>query len=181
MPFSDEREFNENFEHHVSRLTPCAHILAGHGIRFGLEWVGPKTLRDAHKYPFIHTLAGMLELCNTIGTDNMGLLVDCYHLYTSHGSHDDLRHLRSEQVVLVHVNDAPAGIPIDEQLDHVRALPGATGVIDLTGFLHVLRDIQYDGPVMAEPFSQELRDLPEEEAVAQTSAAMHQMMQQAGL
>ncbi|MEZ4713860.1 MAG: sugar phosphate isomerase/epimerase family protein [Caldilineaceae bacterium] len=180
MPCSDERTFAENFEFHAARLRPGAQILADHGVRLGLEWVGPKTLRDTRKHPFIHTMQGMLELGDAIGAGNVGLLVDAYHVYTSHGSNEDIRGLRAAQVVNVHVNDAPQGLAIDEQLDGVRDLPGATGVLDLTGFLHALRHIGYDGPVTAEPFSQRLRELPADQAVAATAAAMQAMWAKAG-
>ena len=39
-------------------------------------------------------------------------------------------------------------------------------------FLNVLVDLGYDGPVRAEPFNRELRELPNEEAVAATARAM---------
>lgn len=181
MPSDDERPYAENFAFHADRIRPAAQILADHGISFGLEWVGPKTLRDSKKYPFIHTMAEALELGNAIGTGNVGLLVDAYHVYTSHGSNDDIRKLSKEQVVNVHVNDAIKDVPVDEQLDGVRDLPGYTGTIDLNGFLHALRDIGYDGPVTAEPFSQRLRALPAEEAAAETGAAMQNMWRRANL
>ena len=60
---------------------------------------------------------------------------------------------------MVHVNDAPAGIARDEQIDTVRTLPMETGVIDLAGFMQAMQEIGYDGPVMPEPFSQRVNDL----------------------
>ncbi len=181
MPCSQERSFDENFAFHRDRLLPIAQILADNGCRLGLEFVGPKTLRDSRQYPFIHTVSGMLELCDAIGAGNVGLLLDCYHLYTSHGSMDEVASLTNEQIVVVHVNDAPAGLAVDEQLDGVRELPGATGVIDIDRFLQGLAGIGYDGPVTAEPFSQRLRDLPDEEAIAETASAMKKIWQSAGL
>ena len=84
-------------------------------------------------------------------------------------------------MVYVHVNDAPAGVPIDEQMDGVRALPGATGVIDIAGFLQSLAAIGYDGPVVPEPFVK-LDGLPSDEARLQTvGAAMSDIWQKAGL
>ena len=68
--------------------------------------------------------------------------------------------MRAEQIIHVHINDAPPGIPIDEQQDLVRELPGETGIIDIKGFLGLLRRIGYDGPVTVEPFKRELQDLP---------------------
>jgi sugar phosphate isomerase/epimerase len=47
-------------------------------------------------------------------------------------------------------------------MDLVRALPGETGVIDITSFLHALQRMGYDGPVVPEPFKKELADLPED-------------------
>jgi sugar phosphate isomerase/epimerase len=85
-------------------------------------------------------------------------------------------------VVYVHVNDAPAGVPVDEQVDNVRALPGETGVIDIAGFLQALQAIGYDGPVVPEPFKQELNTLPSDEARLQTvGTAMATIFRRAGL
>ena len=180
MPASDERSYQENFAFHVERLKPAAAILAEHGIRFGLEYVGPKTLWDSKQYSFAHTMEQMGELCRAIG-DNMGFLLDSWHWYTSHETVADLRTLSADQVVDVHVNDAPAGVAIDEQVDNVRDLPGATGVIDIAVFLGALQEMGYDGPVMAEPFSQRVRDMEPEDAVAATGKALAGVWEQAGL
>ena len=180
MPASDELTYAENFAFHVERLKPAAAILAEHGIRFGLEYVGPKTLWDSKKYSFAHTMEQMGELCQAIGA-NMGLLLDAWHWYTSRETVEALRALRVEQVVDVHVNDAPAGVDIDAQVDNVRDLPGATGVIDIATFLGALQELGYDGPVMVEPFSQRVRDMEREDAVAATAAALAQVWEQAGL
>ena len=134
MPCSDELAFQSNFNFHVARLWPAAKILSDYGCRLGLEFVGPKTMRTSRQYEFIYTLAGMLELCQAIGTGNVGLLLDTYHLYTSHGSLAEVHKLTNRDVVVVHVNDAPASVPVDEQLDNVRALPGETGILDIMGF-----------------------------------------------
>lgn len=163
MPMSDSRDFDDNSTFHVGRLNPIAQVLAAEGIDLGLEYVGPKTMWSKGKYPFVHTMAGMLELGEEVGP-NVGLLLDAWHWYTSHETLADVRALRPEQVVYVHVNDAPAGIDVDEQFDHTRALPCETGVIDLAGFLGALREIGYDGPIVCEPFKKELNDLPDDAA-----------------
>lgn len=180
MPCSNERQFEENKAFHVTRFTPVAKILGDHGIALGLEFIGPKTLRDTQKYPFIHTLGEMLAMGREIGP-NVGLLLDSYHWYTSHGTMDELRALTPEQVVVVHVNDAPIGVAVDEQQDSVRDLPGATGVVDIAGFLQSLQAIGYDGPVTPEPFV-DLKALPSDTARLQrVGAAMADIWQKAGL
>ena len=157
--WSDTRPYEENWRFHIERLGPIATVLAEHGCRLGFEFLGPATLRAGKAHPFVHTAAGALELGAAIGP-NVGLLLDCWHWYTSHGTLADLRGVRAEQIVHVHINDAPVGIPIDEQQDQVRELPGETGVIDIKGFLGLLRRIGYDGPVTVEPFKRELQELP---------------------
>ena len=80
--------------------------------------------------------------------------------------------LSNRDVVACDLNDAPAGVAVDQQKDSVRDLPCATGVIDLKTFLGALIKIGYDGPVRAEPFKAELRKLPREQAVEATARAM---------
>lgn len=181
LPFSNDRPFEENFEFHVRRFRPCAEILKDYGCRLGLEFIGPKTLRANARYEFIYTLDGMLELCAAIGTGNMGLLLDGWHWYTSGGTVEDLQRLTREDVVYVHINDAPAGIPRDEQIDNVRCLPGETGVIDNVSLLRCLREIGYEGPVTPEPFSQRVNALPPAEAARVTAQALNQVWAAAGL
>jgi len=172
LSFSDTRPFAEQFGFLRERFARIGEILARYGIRLGLEFLGPQTLRRGHAYEFIYTMEGMLELCDAIGTANMGLLLDCWHLYTSGGSMDEVLKLEDEDVVNVHINDAPAGIPLSEQVDNVRGLPGESGVIDVKGFLAALKKIGYSGPVMVEPFSQRVREMPDREAILATKQAM---------
>jgi sugar phosphate isomerase/epimerase len=179
-PGSDERAFRENFSHHVAQLQPIARVLAEHGCRLGLEFIGPRTMREGRRYGFVYTQAGMLGLARAIGP-NVGLLLDSYHWYTSLGTLADIRTLRAEDVVYVHINDAPAGVPVEAQLDHVRRLPAATGVIDIAGFLQTLREIGYDGPVTPEPFEPRLADLPPDSACREAHDSMLEVWRQARL
>ena len=181
LPASDELTFEENFELHRSRLAACATVLGAEGIRLGLEFVGPATSRAGKRHEFIYDMAGMLGLCEAIGTGNAGLLLDCWHWYCTEGTVDQIAALGAEQVVLVHVNDAPAGLAVDEQVDNRRAMPGQTGVIDIAGFLGALARIGYDGPVMAEPFSDAVRALPPDEAVRATSESLDRIFALAGV
>lgn len=162
--WNDELDWDDNCAFHVQRFKPVAAIMAEYDMRLGLEFLGPKTLRDGHKYEFIHTMEQMLELCACLGP-NVGLLLDAWHWYTAGGELKDLKHLTNDQVVYVHINDAPPDIPLDQQVDSVRAVPGETGVIDLSGFLQALKAIGYDGPVTPEPFSAKL-DAMEDKAAA---------------
>ncbi len=163
MSGNDEREYDANWRFHVERLTPVAAVLAEHGCSLGLEYLGPQTILNRFKYPFVHTMAKALELGAAIGP-NVGLLLDCWHWYTAGDDLAVIRTARAVRIVHVHINDAPTGIPLAEQIDNRRALPGETGVIDIAGFFAALQAIGYDGPVTAEPFKRELGDLPNDAA-----------------
>lgn len=148
---SNDRPYEENRAFHIERFRPIAQVLQAHGCRLGLEFLGPKTIREKLKYPFIYRMEDMLQMAREIGP-NVGLLLDSWHWYTSGGTLEDLKKLTNSDVVYVHVNDAPRGVPLDQHVDNRRSLPGATGVIDLVGFLKALDAIGYDGPVVPEPF-----------------------------
>ena len=117
-------------------------------------------------------MAEMRELLAAIGRPDAGLVLDSWHWYTAHETAGDILALKGSEVIAVDLNDAPAGIPVDEQVDSRRDLPAATGVIDLAGFLGALLRIGYDGPVRAEPFREDLRKMGREEAVETTAKAM---------
>ena len=180
LSFSDERSFEENFAFHVERLKPVAAILADHECRLGLEYLGPQTLREGHRHSFVHTLEGMLELCRSVGP-NAGLLLDSWHWFTAGESVDAIRNLSAAEVVYVHVNDAPAGIPLDRQIDNQRCLPAATGVIPIGAFLQALAAIGYDGPVVPEPFDQTLKAMVDDQVrVTAVGASMRRAWEAAG-
>jgi sugar phosphate isomerase/epimerase len=180
LPFSDETPLKENFDFHVKQFKPISEILTKYGCSLGLEFIGPTTMRVGKKYEFVYTMGGMLELCDAIG-GNMGLLLDAWHWYTSHGTLDELKKLKPEQVVHIHINDAPAGIPIDEQVDNVRCLPGETGVIDLVGFLKCLAAIGCEAPVTPEPFSKKLSTMTPMEAAKTTGDLLIKVWNASGL
>jgi sugar phosphate isomerase/epimerase len=165
--------YYQNFNRHAQRLGEVARILREHGQRLGLEYVGTKTLRARNRHPFIHSLAETQDLIGAIGTDNVGVVLDSWHWWQADETEADLLALTNQEIVAADLNDAPAGVAKDQQMDNRRELPAATGVIDLAAFLNALNRIGFDGPVRAEPFNQALNDLDNEAACAATSAAMH--------
>jgi len=181
-PNSSERAYAENFAWHVARFRPIAEVLKDYGCLLGLEFIGPQTLRPPDKHTFIYTMAGMLELAEAIGTGNVGLLLDAWHLYTSGGRIADLDKITAEDIVTVHVNDAPTGLTLATYIDHDRRLPMETGVIDLPGFMGKLRKLGYDGPITPEPFSQRVNAIKDPlEAAQLTAEYMDQLWRASGL
>ena len=175
LPGHQELTYLQNFSQHKTRLREVAKVLKDHEIRIGLEFVGPRTSRARFRFPFICTQQGMMELAQAIGTGNVGLLMDSWHWYTSHGTVEELLQLSGKDIIHVHVNDAPSGIDVDQQVDNRRQLPVTSNVIDLKAFINTLVKIGYDGPVECEPFDQGLRQMEDSAAVQKTSAALKRL------
>jgi len=171
MPPSSDAPSGEWRERTVSRFREIARVFADHEIRLGLEWVGPHHLRAGQPNqmganPTVWTLPQTLDLIAEIGAPNLGLLVDCYHCHTTGAGEADIAALSDDQIVHVHVNDAPQGTTPETARDGERVLPG-TGVIDLAGFLRGLRAAGYAGFVAAEVLApQNLAPTPDEAAGA---------------
>jgi len=181
MPASDERTYLENFAFHVQRLKPVARVLEDYGFRFGIEFLGPQMFRRGKRYSFLFDVDTCLELCAAVNERVCGLLFDVWHWYTSEGTLEQVQKLTDRQVVYIHVNDAPAGIPVADQVDNVRCLPGETGVIDIVPVLRTLAENGCQAPVAVEPFNEYVRSLAPDDAVKATAAALNKVWSQAGL
>ncbi|CAN7226310.1 sugar phosphate isomerase/epimerase family protein [Paenibacillus sp. LjRoot56] len=161
------------------RLRTCAQILGAYGIRLGLEFVGPHHLRTRWQNPFIWTIDETLDWIDAIGERNVGLLFDSYHWYTNGGTVADIERLRDDQIVHVHINDAP-DVPVEEVLDNGRVYPGE-GVIDLAGFLQGLQRIGYTGAVAQEILTAEAPTDSPESLAERSKAGFDKVYAAAGL
>ena len=172
MPTHADLTYMANLKQHARRLREASIVLADHGLRLGLEYVGPQTLMTSQRFPFVHTMAETKDLIAAIGQDNVGFQLDSFHWYCAGETEADLLSLSIQDIVLADLNDARSGYSREDQIDGKRELPSATGVIDLKIFLGALVKIGYDGPIRAEPFNQKLRDMDDEAALKATFTAM---------
>lgn len=161
------------------RLRTCAQILGAYGIRLGLEFVGPHHLRTAWANPFLWTMHETLDWIAAIGEPNVGLLFDAYHWYTNGHTLEDILALTPDQIVHVHINDAP-NVAVEAALDNGRIYPGE-GVIDLGGFLKALNAIGYKGSVTQEILSAEAPKEEAEALLARSRAGYDKVYRAAGL
>ena len=183
-PASDDRDYAENLPYHAERLRPVAEALNAGGVRLALEFIGPLHYRAGRTYEFAYSMPRLLELTKLVGTGNLGLTLDIWHLWTSGGSNADLDTITLSDVDIVHVNDAPAGIDRDEQQDLVRKLPLETGVLEIVPFMQKLKSLGFEGPVMPEPFSKPLEELAAQDPLAaakKTIESLDELWAKAGL
>ena len=171
--------FNENWDFHIRRLKPAAEILKDYGHSLGLEFIGPAASRRMHRFSFAYDMNVVLDLAATIGTGNVGLLFDTWHWYTCRSTLDDVRRLTKNEVIYVQINDAPAGINPDDQLDDERCQPGETGVIPAAEILQILDRIGYDGPVTPEPCNDEVEAMPPNAAAKASLESLDKVWEQA--
>jgi sugar phosphate isomerase/epimerase len=176
---SNQLTRDESFARHVERYNQITSVLKDHGLRLGLEYMGPLELRAELRYPFINTLPELVELLRAVD-NHLGVILDSFHWYTAGDTVSDILALSAENVISVDINDAIAGVSRDDQEDLNRALPGTTGVIDISGFLGALVHIGYDGPVCVEPFCKELAGKSPDEILTMTKKSIAAVLPAAG-
>lgn len=176
-PCHDELPFDLHFDLHVRRLGRVTEVLRTEGLRLGLEYQAPQTLRDGWSHPFIHTLNQTQSLIEAIGSSVLGLVLDSFHWHAAGESVEAILALPIESVIAVDLSDAPTGVPAEELRDDARELPAATGVIDTAGFLRAAAARAVDRtPIRAEPFNVRLNALSKQEALAEVATVLHRIL-----
>ena len=151
---SSHREFDENFEWTVKRVRAVGRILKEHGVRYGLEFLGPHELRSWQKHEFVHSLAGVMAIADA-ADEGVGIAFDTFHWYCStNGAFDDVLFMAEhiDRLVAVHLNDAVEGLAYDAQKDMQRRLPMDTGIINSRDILARFKSRPNDALYMIEPF-----------------------------
>lgn len=122
------------FDCFVANLKYADARAAEHGIGLVIE---PLNRRDAPGY-FLYTLDCGLKLLDTVGSDRLGIMFDCYHMQIEGG--DLLTRFRNHQDRIGHVQFA--GVPD-------RGDPGR-GEVDFAWLLPAMRDAGWQTPFGAE-------------------------------
>jgi len=136
----------------VDELREASNVLSNVGVRLALEFA---------PYSPLDSLTATIELCERVGWERCGVLLDAWHFFMSGTPLAELRRLEPEQIALVHLSDAPE--PETNDLRHEsrfrRVTPGR-GTLALGDFVEALREVGYEGVVSAEVLSAELRATP---------------------
>jgi sugar phosphate isomerase/epimerase len=136
------------------RIARVADVFAASGVRLALEFV---------PYTEVRTLAAAREVCERVGYERVGLLVDTWHLARSGGTPSDIADLAPHELACVQLADAapePSGDLPDESR-RSRRLPG-NGVVDFAAVAAALTKAGYDGPLGLEVLDSRLAAQPPE-------------------
>ncbi|MBC8535988.1 sugar phosphate isomerase/epimerase family protein [Feifania hominis] len=174
-----ERSFERNFDWHVRRIRRVGRIFEDNGIRYGLEFLGPRDVLHRYEHPFVHSIAGVCALADAAEL-KAAFLFDTYHWYCEGARLDDLYFAlaHTDRMVGLHVNDAAAGRKPEEQLDMERAMPMTTGLIDAGKIYQLFGSHGYEGPAACEPLHPSMEHFQEigAQATAQEIARAYQML-----
>jgi sugar phosphate isomerase/epimerase len=134
------------------RLARVADVFAASGVRLALEFV---------PYTAVRTLGAARSVCERIGYERCGVLVDTWHLARSGGSPADLADLAPHEIACVQLADAAPAAPDDlaDESRRGRLLPGE-GVVDFPAVAAALAQARYDGPLGTEVLDSRLADQP---------------------
>lgn len=162
----------------LDRAHVMAPILERHQVRVGVENLAPLHFRKQFKYQFLWTVPQIVAFAKDAGP-SFGLCLDAWHWHHSGGTVQDIVAAGNSQVVMVHIDDARKQSP-EAVRDNQRLLPGE-GVINLSGFLKALKQIDYEGPISPEPLSCFPAGTSDDEVAKTDLEATIKVMKKAGL
>jgi len=167
--------FRRTLEFHRDRLGRIAAILNDHGIRIGLEVMGPAGAIIGNTDPFVRRYGDLIAAFRELHElhPNLGLLADAFHVFAAGDDPEIVFSWGPDAIVWVHVADS-TNADRSRLKDRERDLPGTTRLIDCRCFLEQLRTAGYSGPVTAEPLEgcRSLEGLNPIDAARRTHAAL---------
>jgi sugar phosphate isomerase/epimerase len=131
----------------LGRLRTCAEVLRPAGVRMALEFMAHGPLA---------TLTDAVDVCEGVGWDDCGLLLDSWHLMHAGTAWDEVATLRADQVALVQVSDGArlASGPAEFfTASRWGRRPPGQGTFDFEPFLRAVAATGYDGWLSPEVLS----------------------------
>jgi sugar phosphate isomerase/epimerase len=140
---------------------------AAHGLRVALEFVPTGGVPG---------LAEAIEVIETAGRSNGGLMVDAWHVFRSNSSLDLLASIPGDRIFSVQLNDAPARPEADLTQGMMNRLLPGEGELDLKAFMQAIAATGTSAFLGIETFSKDLDQLPTDVAAHRCAAALDQCM-----
>ena len=141
----------------IERLVPYA---VQHGVRLGVEPLHPMMIGERSA---IVTLGEALDLAERFDADQVGVIVDAYHVWWDPALEREIARAAG-RILGFHVSDWLVPTP---DLLQGRGMMG-DGIIDLRAIRGLLDAAGYDGPIEVEVINPELWRMPGDDLVALT-------------
>ncbi len=93
------------------------------------------------------------ELVDRAGANNLGFVLDSFHLYRGGSPFHDIALVPRGRIYLAHIDDV-VDVPRERMTDFDRVFPG-DGILDLAVFVTKLREAAFDGFLSVEIFNRE--------------------------
>jgi 5-keto-L-gluconate epimerase len=122
---------DKSMQYLVENLKKCAATASGQGVRFALEPI------NRYETDLIHTVSEGLDLLELVGADNLGLLLDTFHMNIEEPGIEQSIRLCGRRIFHFHVADSN------------RWYPGA-GHLEFKSILDALFSTGYQGWVSGE-------------------------------
>jgi sugar phosphate isomerase/epimerase len=181
-PAGDKQPYHENFEFHRHRFHDICAVLQPAGVRLAVGFLAAEYHRRNQVFQFIHDLDALTLLLNMVAAPNLGLLLDAWELTACGASLEAVRKMPVNQIVAVQLAEMPANVAPADLDEKSRLLPVVEGArIDLVGFLSILREKGYDGPVTVKPSRAAFQTRRRETIVKQTAESLDKVWRAAGL
>lgn len=136
---------------------------AAHGLRVALEFVPTGGVPG---------LAEAMEVIDTAGRSNGGLMVDVWHVFRSNSSLDLLASAPGDRIFSVQLNDALATPEADLNQGMMNRLLPGEGELDLKAFIQAIAATGTTAFLGVETFSKDLDQMPTDVAVHRCAAAL---------
>lgn len=151
LPGSNELPYHENFELHRKRLATVCEALDKQGVRLGIGLLVAPAHRQDLQFQFIREAESLVTLLKSIGSENIGLMLDTWNWHFAGGTLDALRALGEKGIVSVYLADAAAEATADTLSEDQRMLPYPDGPANNLATVSLLNDLGYKGPITLAP------------------------------
>jgi D-psicose/D-tagatose/L-ribulose 3-epimerase len=124
----------------VESIKEVAEHAAQHGVRLGVEPL------NRFETDLVNTTEQALELCDRVGADNVGVLLDTFHLNIDEKSIGDAIRLAGDRLIQVHACENDRGTP-------------GTGHIPWSEVFEAIGAIGFTGPLVIESFTPDVKEI----------------------
>lgn len=136
----DERARKAEWERAVSGICEMAQYARPKGIRLALE------LLNRFETDMLNVVSQGLRFIDQTGMDNVGFHLDSFHMHLEEKNSGDAIRLAGQKIFHFHACENDRGIP-------------GSGQVHWDEIVQALKDVRYDGPVVIESFTSQVKEI----------------------